>query len=217
MWTVWTISGRIGEVKTYIIPISTISPPKILFPMHQQIFLPCRTFGRGWVTPLAVPSADRMVTVGREAISGDWWLCRWCRVSELSLESRRLESFKIIRKCVRAKRKFATVQTGLAWWWLSCAAQKNLTLGLPFISLCSINSWYQNGYKSNCPKRFYTLIFFSNVWVFFRQSSSTFNTYLLNWELEIWEVAHSQFLLGCNSQRAREQSWSLHRFFISHR
>jgi hypothetical protein len=39
--------------------------------LHQQIFPSCRTFGRGWVTPLAVPSADRMVTVGREAISRD--------------------------------------------------------------------------------------------------------------------------------------------------
>lgn len=28
-----------------------------------------KTFGRGWVTPLAVPSADRIVTVGLEAIS----------------------------------------------------------------------------------------------------------------------------------------------------
>lgn len=27
-----------------------------------------KTFGRGWVTPLAVPSADRIVTVGLEAI-----------------------------------------------------------------------------------------------------------------------------------------------------
>jgi hypothetical protein len=30
-----------------------------------------RTFGRGWVAPLAEPSAFRMVTVGREAISTD--------------------------------------------------------------------------------------------------------------------------------------------------
>ncbi len=29
------------------------------------------TFGKGWVAPLAEPSADKMVTVGREAISTD--------------------------------------------------------------------------------------------------------------------------------------------------
>jgi hypothetical protein len=29
------------------------------------------TFGSGWVAPLAVPSAERMVTVGREAIVRD--------------------------------------------------------------------------------------------------------------------------------------------------
>ena len=35
----------------------------------NEIFRDARTFGRGWVAPLAVPSADKMVTVGREAIS----------------------------------------------------------------------------------------------------------------------------------------------------
>ncbi len=87
MWTVWTISGRIGEVKTYTIPISSVPPNVQFFPIsdHREV-RPCRTFGRGWVEPLAEPSADRIVTVGREAISRDWWLCRGCRVVELSFE-----------------------------------------------------------------------------------------------------------------------------------
>ncbi len=56
-WTYWTISGRIGEVKT---------------------------FGSGWVTPLAVPSADRIVTVGLDAISVICRVC--CRLRNCTLE-----------------------------------------------------------------------------------------------------------------------------------
>ena len=45
----------------------------ILILSHRGI----RTFGRGIVVPVALPSADKTETVGLEAISTNWWPVSW--------------------------------------------------------------------------------------------------------------------------------------------